>query len=215
MSHEQEHGHSHDNDHQHTQNHSHPHVHSHTPSRLDNPIRTQELNPEATLKRLGFTAGHTLCDIGAGSGIFTIPAARIAAQTVPATPVIALDINPDMLDAIKAKALQAGLSNIELRQVIDQGLPVVDGSADLALLVTVLHEIIDDQPFLSEVHRLLKPDGRLAVIEFHKSETPYGPPVDHRLDRDTVKDKANKSGLVLSDEFDLGPNFYCVVFVKK
>lgn len=216
--HDLSHHHHHDGQHPHSHHHgahSHPHVHHHTPSRLDNPARVLELNPEQTLAKLGFKAGQILCDIGAGSGIFTIPAAQIAARTQPATPVLALDINPDMLDAIKDKAADAGLVNIDLRQVVDSGLPVADATVDLTLLVTVLHEIIEDKVFLSEIHRLLKPAGKLAVIEFHKAQTPSGPPVEERLDRETVKHKATAAGMELAEEFDLGPNFYCQIFVKK
>lgn len=214
--HGHQHGHGHDHHHgpHHHDLHSHPHIHSHTPSRLDNPVRAAELNPEATLNRLGFKAGEVLCDIGAGSGIFTIPAARIAAGA-PATKVLALDIKPEMLDAIRHKAQQAGLQNIDLRQVIDHGLPVEDRAVDLALLVTVLHEIIDYGVFLSEINRLLKPGGRLAVIEFHDRETPFGPPVTERLGQAVVAERVTAAGFAVTEEFELGPNFYCLIFVKK
>lgn len=214
--HGHQHGHGHDHHHgpHHHDLHSHPHIHSHTPSRLDNPVRAAELNPEATLVRLGFQAGQVLCDIGAGSGIFTIPAARLATAD-PTTKVLALDIKPEMLDAIRHKAQDAGLQNIDLRQVIDHGLPVEDRTVDLALLVTVLHEIIDYPVFLSEIQRMLKPGGRLAVIEFHDRETPFGPPVPERLGQSAVTERVTAAGFAATESFELGPNFYALIFIKK
>ncbi|MDD2533135.1 MAG: class I SAM-dependent methyltransferase [Eubacteriales bacterium] len=197
----------------HSDIHNHPHHHAHTPSKLDNPVRAAELNPETTLRRIGYTAGQVLCDIGAGSGLFTLPAAHIAAKTN--TPVIALDINNDMLEAIRQRATDQGLTNVDLRLVTDTHLPVDSTSADHALLVTVLHEIIDYPLFLQEIHRLLKSTGRLTVIEFHHLETPYGPSIDHRLASETVIARCLTEGFLVADEFNLGPNFYTVVFVKK
>jgi len=191
-------------------NHDYPHHHQHTPSKLDNPVRLAELNPVATLKRFDFQDGQVLCDIGAGSGIFTIPAARMTTQKV-----LALDINPEMLAAIGEKAAQAGLNNVDLIQVHDDHLNVADQSVDLALLVTVLHEIVEKDNFLAEISRLLKKTGKLAVVEFHRTQTPFGPPVEDRLDRQVVAEMLAAVDFQVCDDFDLGPNLYSLVFKRN
>lgn len=188
----------------------HSHVHQHTPDRLENPDRVRELNPAATLHQIGFAEGQVLCDIGAGSGLFTLPAARISSQKI-----YALDINPVMLKAIQVKAEAESLKNIALHQVEGDVLPVPDSSADLALVATVLHEIPEKAPFIREIHRLLKPDGRLAVIEFHARITPFGPPPSERLSQVDVITQLETHGLMLQDKFDLGANFYCAIFGKS
>ena len=68
--------------------------------------------------------------------------------------------------------------------------------------------------FLEEVKRLLKNRGKLAVIEFHKRQTPMGPPLAQRLSREEVKELLSQRGFVMQEEFDLGDNFYCLVFLK-
>jgi len=95
-------------------NHQHHPVHQHSPEKLERPERVRELNPSGTLERLNFGSADVLCDIGAGSGLFTLAAAQMSSQTV-----YALDINPRMLETIEAKAVAAGLGNIELRLVVD------------------------------------------------------------------------------------------------
>ena len=189
--------------------HKHSHHHTHTPTKLDNPVRIAELQPEETLRRFGFESGQVLCDIGAGSGIFTLPAARLTQRKV-----LALDINPEMLAHVSEKAQQEALHNIELVQVHGDHLDVVDQSVDLALLVTVLHEIEGKSRFLAEINRLLKTDGRLGVIEFHHRETPFGPPVGDRLDRAVVIEMLAEAGFQACDDFDLGPNFYGLLFKR-
>jgi ubiquinone/menaquinone biosynthesis C-methylase UbiE len=185
----------------------HPHVGKHQPASLENPARVAELMPEKTLRRLGFADGQVLCDIGAGSGLFALPAARMTRQKV-----LALDINPAMLATIRSRAQEAGLSNLELIPVDGPALNVAAGSVDLALLVTVLHEVLDKPPFIAEIRRILRPGGRLAVIEFFKARTPLGPPPAERLSPQEVTDLVLPAGFTLAEQFELGPNFYCQIF---
>jgi ubiquinone/menaquinone biosynthesis C-methylase UbiE len=178
-------------------------------TKLENPVRIAELDPAGTLRRIGIGDHDTLCDIGAGSGIFTIPAAQMTDGDVHA-----LEIDDEMLEVIREKAKKEGLKNILAAKVKDGIFPIRDGIVDAAVLVTVLHEIEDKPAFLSEIKRVLKADGRIAIIEFHKMETPMGPPVSHRLGREETA-KAMTDAEFLSDiEFDLGENMYCMVFRK-
>jgi hypothetical protein len=77
----------------------------------------------------------------------------------------------------------------------------------------VLHEVDDKEALLFEIKRIIKTSGRFAIIEFHAKETPMGPPVLHRLDKNTVNTLCVYCGFLKYMEFDLGDNFYCMVFV--
>ena len=178
-------------------------------TRFENPARLEELRPRETLERIGLQENDVLSDIGAGSGVFTIPAAKMIRNTV-----LALEIQEELLALIAEKAQSEGLRNIELIKVSDNNLPVRDNSVDIVLLVTVLHEITEPAVFLEEVKRLLKNRGKLAVIEFHKRQTPMGPPLAQRLSREEVKELLSQRGFVVQEDFDLGDNFYCLVFLK-
>ena len=175
--------------------------------RMENPIRIAELDPSGTLRRIGVSENDVICDIGAGSGIFTIPAAQITKNRV-----YALEIDDEMLEVIGEKTKSLGLSNIELMKVIDDKFPIEDHTVDFTLIVTVFHEIENKQVFLSEIKRMLKNDVKIMVIEFYKRETPMGPPVDHRIDESEVKKDFGEFGFTVSEKFDLGDNFYCFIF---
>ena len=175
--------------------------------KLENPVRLEELKPIETLRRIGLQENHVLCDIGAGSGIFTIPAAKITKNKV-----YALEINDEMLSVIGEKAKIEGAANIEIIKVQGDHLDLMDHSVDIILLVTVLHEIYNPIVFLDEVKRISKDNGKIVVIEFHKRETPMGPPIGHRMGKDDAIDKLQNTGFLVSEDFDLGDNFYCLVF---
>lgn len=180
-------------------------------TKLENPLRLEELKPIDTLIKIGLQENYRVGDIGAGSGIFTIPAAMITKNKV-----YALEISDEMLSVIGEKAKVEGATNIELIKVQGDHFDLLDDSIDIALMVTVLHEIPDTTVFLEEVKRILMDHGKIAVIEFHKRETSMGPPVEHRMGKDEVIDRLTNRGFMVSDEFDLGDNFYCLVFqIKK
>lgn len=178
--------------------------------KFESSARLSELKPAETLKRIGLMDSHILCDIGAGSGIFTLPGAKMTQNTV-----YALEKSEEMLSIIRDKIRNENISNITLIKVEDERFAIADHSVDLALLVTVLHEITDKSVFLTEIKRILKDTGKLAIIEFHKQETPMGPPVDHRISKDETQRELEAVGLKKLDFYDLGDNYYCMIFGKR
>ncbi len=181
----------------------------HKQEKLERPERLAELQPAETLGRVGFEDGQVLADIGAGSGIFAIPAARMTADTV-----YALDTDPEMLRIIDGKAQREGLTNIKLVQVSGDCFDIEAGAVDLALLVTVLHEIGDKATMLEEIGRILKTGGRILVIEFNKRETSMGPPMAIRLEECETEAVLAAAGFRRTDGFELGGNMYGLVFTK-
>lgn len=180
-----------------------------TQNKLENPERLIELDPEGTLKKIGLGENDVVFDIGAGSGIFTIAAAKITNNSV-----YALDINDEFLEIIKAKANNEKLFNIKTMKVLDTHYDIGAELVDLVILVTVLHEIENKDALLSELKRIIKNTGKIAIIEFRKQQTPMGPPVERRVGKDEVIKMCGRYGFNKSDEFDLGNNFYCIVLVS-
>lgn len=183
---------------------------NHKQTKLENPLRLEELKPMETLRKVGLQENHILCDIGAGSGIFTIPAAKLTRNKV-----YALETNDEMLSIISDKVKMAGLANIELVKVNGEHFDLTDHSIDIVLMVTVLHEIANTKVFLQEVKRIAKDNGKIVVIEYHKKETPMGPLIGHRIAKEDVIDKLQNIGFVVYDDFDLGENLNCLVFTQK
>ena len=106
--------------------------------------------------------GERLLEIGPGVGIHALP---IGAALAPDGILHVLDVQQEMLEDIRRRAAQAALSN--LREVVGDArrLPYPDRSFDAAYLISVLGEVPDEQAALRELHRVLKPGGRLVVGE--------------------------------------------------
>ncbi len=127
---------------------------------LDNPF-TQGYY-RTVLARLELKPGFRVLDAGCGPGLLTVPIAKAVGSTGH---VLALDIQPGMLERAKAGVAKSGLNNVDflLAGLGDGKLPA--NSFDRALLVTVLGEIPDKLAALKEICRALKPGGFLSVTE--------------------------------------------------
>jgi len=161
-----------------------------------------------------FAIGTDIGDVvefGCGYGTFTVPVARRISGLLHAQ-----DIEPAMVLKVAERYRHEGLSNVraEVRDVIEQGTGLRDGSMDLALLFNILHH---DQPLvlLREVFRVLKPSGRLAVIHWnHDPATPRGPDLSIRPRPEQCIAWGKEAGfLFLSPErFDLKPYHFGLLF---
>jgi len=178
-------------------------------NKLEASWRVAELNPTDTLRRVGFDENSVLCDIGAGTGLFTIPAAVITDNKV-----FAIEIKPDLIEILVSKAEKESLSNLVPLLTNGFNYNIEDKIVDFVLMVTVFHEIAEKSSLLNEIKRIMTEDGKLVLIEFHKNKTPLGPPVSHRIGKDEAISICKDYGLSKNMEFSLGDNFYCIVFSK-
>jgi ubiquinone/menaquinone biosynthesis C-methylase UbiE len=126
--------------------------------------------------------GESFLDLGCGAGNYAIQAAKIAGDTGM---VYALDQWEEVIDALSKKAIAQGLRNIRaIKSDIISLLPLEDKIIDVCLIAQVLHgfDLSQDTKILfAEISRVLKPAGRLAILEFKKEEVGFGPPMNIRL----------------------------------
>ena len=170
--------------------------------KLETPARLAELAPPETLARLGLSDGMTFADIGAGTGIFTTAAAAITRAQI-----FAVDPSAGMRTILEEKKNELSLQQVEIVSDVSE---MPKQSVDLALLCTVLHEIKDQEAFLKQIASGLKPGGKLAVIEFHKQATLYGPPPEIRISPEDVLRLSAPAGFVESERFALAQSYYCL-----
>jgi ubiquinone/menaquinone biosynthesis C-methylase UbiE len=131
---------------------------------LINPLRKMFENPNKILGPF-VREGMIVLEPGCGMGYFTLPLARMVG---PTGRIIAVDIQPKMLSALKRRAQKAGLlDRIELRHIRDDGLGVKDlsGRVDFAVALHVVHEVPDQASFFTEVWHALKQGSKLLVVE--------------------------------------------------
>jgi len=117
-------------------------------------------DPYEPLRAAGVEAGLRVLEVGCGPGFFTVPAAEIVGQEGR---VISLDVSPIAVAHVQEKVTKAGATNIELlvANAADTGLP--GESFDLVLLFGLGHIVGDVDDVWAELHRVLKPEGVLAV----------------------------------------------------
>ena len=162
---------------------------------LVNPLRRLAQDPRKILAPF-VRPGHHVLEIGPGMGFFTLDLARLAG---PAGRIVAIDLQPRMLDRLRRRAEKAGLRDrIETRQVANDRMGVDDlaGKVDFVLAFAVVHELPDAAGFFREVHRVLKPGGRLLVAEprGHVTESAFAA---------TIAD-AESAGLAVDDRPAIG-----------
>ena len=133
---------------------------------LDSNIR-RAMQPQAALiRRSGIQPGMRVLEIGCGSGAYTLEIARAVGATGK---VVALDIQPGMLEQLKNKLTRSentDIRNVEPLLASACQLPFQNGSFDAAFMITVLQEIPDKWRALAEVRRTLRPGGIVAVTEW-------------------------------------------------
>ncbi|WIG57260.1 MAG: hypothetical protein OJF49_000004 [Ktedonobacterales bacterium] len=168
------------------------------------------LRPEKLLTALGLKPGHTIADIGCGPGFFALPAARIVGEYGR---VLAGDIQGEMLTAVRSRATEAGLDNVRVVKTGEVEIPIVPESCDFVLLAFVLNEIEHRATFLHRAARLLKPSGRLAVLEWQIRDEVSGPPLSERIPPEELEEDARTAGLRMREQGDLGEGQYYCVFV--
>jgi len=177
---------------------------------LEGPDRDEWQQPERVMDALGIADGSHVGDLGAGGGWFTI---RLAHRVGPNGLVYAEDVQPPMIDAIKRRVEREGLSNVKTVRgsFDDPGLPAA--SVDAALLVGVFGQLEKPLVFLRNVRRMLKPSGRLGIIDFKPGGSGPGPD-DNRVAAATIIDDAEHAGLRLVSQETFLRYQYLLVFAQ-
>jgi SAM-dependent methyltransferase len=160
---------------------------------FEDPERDRKLQVERVMDVLGVREGTAVADIGAGSGWFTVRAAR---RTGATGTIYAVEINPEYLKHIEQRAGREGLSNVRtvLGETDDPRLP--ERSVDAVLILKTYHEIAEPVRLLRNLRRSLRPGARVGVIDRE------GKGDDHGVARDVVVREAERAGYALADEHD-------------
>lgn len=178
---------------------------------LDSPNRIAGLKVSETVAALKLGPAQSVADIGAGSGIFSLPLAR-AVQ--PGGTTYAVDIEQGLLDHIMKTAAEQGVANVRpvLGEFDDPRLPA---QVDLAFINDVLHHIEKRDVYLKNLARYLKPAGRIAVIDFIPGRGGHRDDVKMQLSPDQVAAMMAQAGLKPIEEVKLFDDKWFIVYGRQ
>ena len=160
---------------------------------FESPGRDERLQINRVMDILGITEGKNVADIGAGSGWFTVRAAR---RVGTGGLVYAVDINPEAVRYIGDRAHKEQLQNVKpiLSKADDPLLPA--GSVDAVLLLKTYHEVAQPVMLLRNLRAALRPGAKVGVIDRN------GNGEDHGVGRDVVIREAKEAGYELLKQYD-------------
>jgi ubiquinone/menaquinone biosynthesis C-methylase UbiE len=182
---------------------AHHAVHSHT---------TGFAHPPRNVGALGIEPGMHVADFGSGSGAYVH---LIAERLAHSGHVYAVDIQKDLLQRTKNDATRRGFKNVEViwSDLEHPGASkIADRKLDLVLISNLLFQLENKKAVLAEAWRILKPTGRLAIIDWRESFGGMGPIRQDVVDKDTALEIASSAGFELLREFPAGAHHYGLIF---
>lgn len=182
--------------------------HKFTPAnweRLVSAERRKLLDPDVLVASLGIAPGDVVADIGAGPGFFTLPLAeRVGAEGR----VHALDVSPEMLATLRSRGIPP---QVDARLMEERHVTLPDASVDLALLAFVFHELDAPAEVLRDIRRVLRPGGRLALLEWVPKAEEIGPPLAERIPLDEAERRLTTAGFGVTERRSLNRSQYLLL----
>jgi SAM-dependent methyltransferase len=176
---------------------------------FDDPARDAWQKPDDVLNVLHLQRTDRAADLGAGTGYFSIRIAKL----VPEGKLFSVDIEPEMLRHLRERAHHENLSVLVpvLASAESANLPE---PVDLVLVVDTYHHIDSRIAYFSKLKASLRPNGRLAIVDF-KADSPEGPPPEHRIPPEVVTSELEAAGYTLVATHLFLPRQYFLVFQAK
>ena len=179
---------------------------------LEREERQREEQPERAIAALNLRPGMWVADVGAGTGYYSI---RVAKAVLPGGIVIANDIQPEMLERLRANAAAQGIENIETVLGTESDPKLPPGKLDLVLLIDVYHEFSRPQRMLDRIREALKPDGKLVLLEFSKEDPSVPIRPEHKMSVAEVKTEVSPEGYQFEKVIDTLPWQHIIFFRKS
>ena len=179
---------------------------------LEDPKRDAYQKPHEVLTALNLKPGEVIADIGAGSGYFTF---RIAHHVGAKGKVFAVDVSPDMIRHMNRRIRDSKAANV-VSVLAEPDDPLLgERSIDRFFICNVWHHVENPTKYLSMMKKMLKPGGEIVVIDFHKKELPFGPPLEMKIAREDLLKQMEANGFLVTKEHTFLPYQYFLVFAPK
>lgn len=171
-------------------------------------------DPVKNIEQCGIQAGMEIADFGSGSGHYALAGAKALMSTGC---VYAIDAQKDLLTKLKNHATREGLYNVEvIWGDIEKpnGTKLRDASIDLVFLSNILFQVEDRDAVIKEVKRVLKPGGRVLLVDWADSFGGIGPTPKMVITKDKAREIFDTSGFHMDREVTAGSHHYGFIFKK-
>ncbi|MGD0774632.1 MAG: methyltransferase domain-containing protein [Candidatus Solibacter sp.] len=183
---------------------------------LADPARDERQKPGELIRAMGLQPGMTVADVGTGIG-YMLP--FLSRRAGPTGRVIAEDIFDDFLASAKQRAANLKLENVTFVKGTETDPNLPEAAVDIALALDVYHHFDYPEKMLAAIHKSLKPDGKLVVVEYYKRQEamPEGRALTHiRLDMpDVIKEIEANHFHLLAEKEHIPDSQYLLILRKN
>ncbi len=176
---------------------------------------TALIDPYKVFEKVGLSPGMRVADFGCGrTGHFVFPSAKIVGEKGI---VYAIDIIKNILESIKSLAKSEGYDNVQVIwsdvELVGKT-PIPENSLNACFFINLLSQVKEREAVIKEASRLLKNDGYLAVIDWHKKLGLLGPSEAQKVLPELVINFAKDSNLKLQESTMMSDYHYLLIFRK-
>jgi ubiquinone/menaquinone biosynthesis C-methylase UbiE len=177
---------------------------------LERQEREQEERVNQALKNMKLKPDEVIADIGAGSGYYSFRMAK----KVSKGKVLAVDLQPEMLDIMRQKIKRNKVKNVELIQGQETNPNLAKHSVDMVLMVDVYHELSYPKEMMEQIVAALKPGGRFILLEYRMEDPKVPIKRLHKMSLEQAVKEMKAVGLQLQENIGNLPWQHFMVFVK-
>ncbi len=178
---------------------------------LERSEREKEEQTSLLIENMNIQSNDAIADIGAGSGYHVFKMAALADDGM----IYAVDIQSEMLQAIKLKQQQKNIQNIKLVKGDEQTTNLPVNSIDKVLMVDVYHEFSHPKEMLQSIHTALRDNGKVYLIEYRMEDPKVPIKTIHKMSEAQAKKELEANGFELIKNIENLPWQHCLVFEKK
>lgn len=178
-------------------------------------VHSRFAHPARNVSALGIHPGMKVADFGSGSGAYVL---AIAEALCNSGHVYAVDVQRDLLRRTKNESNKQGYKNVEIIwSDLERrgGSKMADNALDVVLISNLLFQVHEKDIVIEEAARVLRNQGRLAIVDWNESYGGTGPIEQDVVDRKTALGLAEKSGFEFVKEFSAGAHHYGIILMKS
>ena len=179
---------------------------------LERGTREREDRTDLLLNTLDLQPGMVVADIGAGTGYLS---RRMAPLVMPGGKIIALDLQPEMVNILQTGVKRSGFTQIEVKLGTADDIKLPKNSIDMAIMVDVYHELAYPYEVMTSIMQALKPKGRIVFVEYKAEDARVPIKTLHKMSEAQIKREAGVFALEWERTVSTLPWQHVVMFRKR